>query len=79
MSNVAIVVPHSAGVEGFVYGTITERKTQLWLDPGLIVSWHAREGGGVWATVRLPLRQTPEDMVALVGHQYDDTMPEEEA
>lgn len=51
---------------------------RLSLDPGLIVDWHAREGGGVWATVRLPLLQTMEEMVALVGVRDDDTMPEEE-
>lgn len=53
--------------------------TDIPVDPGLIVSWHAREGGGVWATVRLPLVQTMEEMATLVGHQHDDTMPEDEA
>lgn len=62
--------------------TVNEHeKYQHWqtipLDPALITGWHAREGGGVWATVRLPLLQSLEDMVRLVGYQEDETLEEE--
>jgi hypothetical protein len=46
--------------------------TQLQLDHGLIVSWHRREGGGVWATVRLPLLESMEEMAAMVGEMESD-------